>query len=100
MHFFGIPHGEVEEFPSIKKKKQQQWDKYVFNVQTETGVRSRGILSEFTEGQHRSLEMRVFPPFPTPGRRWACFPGSAFPSLQGLLVTRGAAESLSSAAPR
>lgn len=54
MHFFSIPHGKVE-FPSIqkrerkKKENQQQGDKYVFNLQMETGVQSRGISSAFIE---------------------------------------------------
>ena len=56
-----------------KKKTQQQWDKYVFNLQTGTGVRSRGILSEFTEEQDPKFGNACFPSLPLPGKEVGLF---------------------------
>lgn len=65
MRFFGIPHGKVDEFPSIQKKKktkkpttQQPRDKYVFNFQGELG--SPGASQAGLEGKGPSLEEGMF----------------------------------------
>ena len=95
MHFLGIPHGEVEAFPSIKKKKKawHQQDKYVFNLPTETGVRPQGVSLTFTEKKDVAFAEAPLTGPSSPREGMDLFLGAGgggLPQLHGLLVTRGA----------
>ena len=55
MHFFSIPYGKVEEFPSIQKKKEKEREKRKRNERKKNSNRAINMFSIYKQRQVYSL---------------------------------------------